>query len=165
MEKTVSVIKNNQLCLMINEIEKTIFCLCESAFLSADLIGFSTKKLRKDIDSLVIYEDGRIQKIIKIEKKELLGDSLFDKIASFLLGAYRIDVTFSNVNDMPIEKIKELLKEIINSNEFAYDYFLINENDKKAKKIILNNLIKAKTYKDIINAFECTSKDECLDSL
>jgi len=163
MAKTVNVANKNRLCLLINETEKTIFCLCESAFYYSDLISFSVKKLNKDIGSLVICNDGTIREIINIEKKEILGNNLLEKFKSFLLGEYNIEVKFRNRSDIPIDKFKSIIKYIIKSNEFAYDYFFIDEDDKKAKEIILNKLEDAETYRDIIDAFAC-SRDKCLET-
>jgi len=163
MEKIVNVIKNNP-CLMINKNEKAIFCVCLSAFKSADLIGFSTKKLKKDIGALVVCEDTSIQEIIHIQKKELLGNNLVNKFKNFMLGGYRIHVQFRIRDDIDIDKIKNILYEIIKNNEFAYDYFFVEEDEEKAKQIILNKLKYAKTYKELISIFACTT-DKCLDSL
>ena len=163
MAKTVNVANKNRLCLLINETEKTIFCLCESAFYYSDLISFSDKKLNKDIGSLVICNDGTIREIINIEKKDVLGNNLLEKFKSFLLGEYNIEVKFRNRSDMSINKVKNIIENIIYSNEFAYDYFFINEDDKKAKETLLNKLEDAETYKDIINAFACT-RDKCLET-
>lgn len=164
MEKIVDANNKEVLCLLINEQEKTIFCLCKKAFSVADLISFSIKKLNKNLGTLVICEGENIQEIVHIEKKELLGNNLVDKFKNFMLGAYSIHVQFRKRDDIDTDKIKNILKEIIETNEFAYDYFFVDENEEKAKQIILNKLKYAKTYKDIIGIFSCTA-DKCLDSL
>ncbi len=163
MATIVNATNKDKLCLLINKTEKTIFCLCESAFYTADLITFSVKKLKKDIGSLVICNDNAICEIIDVEKKDLMGKTLFEKLKNFMLGEYKISIQFRSRDDISLGEIKSILKNIIESNEFAYDYFFVDEDEETAKKIILDKLNDAKSIKEIIDIFNCT-KDKCLET-
>lgn len=164
MAKIADVYNKDKFCLLINPSEKTIFCLCESAFYYSDGISFSINKLQKDIGSLVICNsENTIYEIIQIEKIGLLGNNLLEKFKSFLLGEYYIEIKFRNKNDISIDELKNIIKHALKSNEFAYDYFFIDEDDKKVKEVLLNKLEDAKTLREIIDVFVC-SRDKCLET-
>jgi len=113
----------------------------------------------------VICEDESLKKIIDIKKKKILGNSFLDKILSFLLGAYSIEVSFQDIDNFPLKKIKTILKQILFSNQNAYDYFIISNKVEDAKKTILDGLKKSESYKELIYTFKCIDTKECLDSL
>lgn len=164
MGADVNNINKNLPCLIINKSTKNIWCVCEKAFDVADLIWLNDKKIKKDIGSYVICKNKPVRKIKSIRKISLFGKSFKDKFFSFLNGIYSLDTRFEEIKSISVGEIKDVLIEIIYSNQYSYDFDFIDDDIDKARTILVNMVNKAKTLDEIIEAFHCNNEN-CLDSL
>ena len=156
---------SDQLCLLLDSKRKYIFCVCGSAFQIATRAMFSTKRLRENIGRLVICEDGKVREITDIKKMELCGNTIWGKMKNLLLfGEYRISTKFKERSDLILEDVKNILKDYILKNEFAYEYFVINPDENYAKKLLLSEIEKVDNFADLVRVFRC-KKGECLETL
>jgi len=152
-----------EVCLLLSQQRQQIFCMCASAFEVADMVSFSNKKLKEDIGSLVICKDGSIKKISMIKKIGLVGESILEKIRSFIFGEYIIQITFEETS-LTLRDIIAIIKKYINDNPIAYDYLLINEeNETEGKRIILSKIDTIESIQELFDLLHC-HQSVCLET-
>lgn len=155
--QAVTVTNNSQSSLMLLTSKKEVYPLNTSAL----SVSQATKKETAEyINALIIFRNGDIKKVERIEKLGLYGDSLISKAKSALFGVYSVIVDLVEVKYSFVE-LKDMITVYFKAAEM--DDLWYETEDQQSR--VLDSLDRATNINDIFEAISLPALEDCLDVL
>lgn len=151
-------VHNYDVALMVIPEKKEIYPISTFAF---NIAQSSKPNLKKYIGSLVFFKDGGVKKISSIGRKGFYGRSMIEKLKSYLVGAYDIEVQFQNAPVSFLEASSLIADYIVldaNSNNPSFEFSM-------GVDMVESSLRSSKAMEEVFEILSMPKLEDCLDIL
>lgn len=156
----VNALDSERVLLLILTTKKQLFPLSPEAL---TLANTTRRKLAQDYkEALILDRGGTLRRIEHITVLGPDGDSVGQKLLSWLANSWRVDVRLSEPLSYQIEKLKQQLYACIQ----AHPYFEFPATDEtRSKQDIAEAIQKASSVTEIFDILRMPPLEDCLDVL
>lgn len=152
-------VSNSEVALLFIEREKAMIPVNPMAFsVSQQSVG----RLNSTYSgALVVYRNGVVQAIDRIEQLGVYGDSMLKKLQSLFVGTHSIQVRFRK-EPLSLEQVKHLIASCLPADAERGDPYLPLT---QPVNVVMKAVWAATSFEEIFNVLPLPNWEDCLDGL